>query len=81
MALVLLLALGISFGIKSWIEGSVVAVVVTLNIVVGFFQEYSAEKTLASLRGLASPSAIVIRNGPAKSIPSSEVVPGDLVLV
>ena len=79
--LVLLLALGVSFGIKSFIEGGVVTAVVILNIVVGFFQEYSAEKTMESLRGLSSPSANVIRHGNAKQIPSPELVPGDVVEV
>jgi P-type Na+/K+ transporter len=81
MMLVLLLALGVSFGIRSFIEGGVIAAVVTLNIVVGFLQEYSAEKTMESLRGLSSPSANVIRHGHAKQIPSPELVPGDLVEV
>jgi P-type Na+/K+ transporter len=81
MMLVLLLALGVSFGIKSFIEGGVVTAVVILNVVVGFFQEYSAEKTMESLRGLSSPSANVIRQGNAKQIPSPELVPGDLIEV
>jgi magnesium-transporting ATPase (P-type) len=78
---VLFLALGVSFGIGSYIEGGVVTAVVVLNIVVGFFQEFSAEKTMESLRGLSSPSANVIRNGHAKQVPSPELVPGDLIEV
>ena len=81
MGLVLLLACGVSYGIGSYIEGGVVTAVVILNIVVGFFQEFSAEKTMESLRGLSSPSANVIRHGHAKQIPSPELVPGDLVEV
>jgi P-type Na+/K+ transporter len=81
MMLVLLLAFGLSLGIGSYIEGGVVGAVVVLNIIVGFIQEYSAEKTMESLRGLSSPSANVIRQGHAKSIPSSELVPGDVVEV
>ena len=81
MMLVLLLALGVSFGIQSWIEAGVIAAVVCLNIVVGFLQEYSAERTMESLRGLSSPSANVIRHGHAKQIPSPELVPGDLIEV
>jgi hypothetical protein len=81
MMLVLFLAMGVSFGIKSFIEGGVVTAVVILNIVVGFFQEYSAEKTMESLRGLSSPSANVIRHGNAKQIPSPELVPGDVIEV
>jgi Na+-exporting ATPase len=42
MTRVLILAMAVSFGIKSWIEGGVVAFVVGLNVVVRFFQEWSA---------------------------------------
>ena len=79
--LVLLLALGVSLGIGSYIEGAVVGAVVALNIIVGFLQEYSAEKTMESLRGLSSPSANVVRGGHARQIPSPELVPGDVVEV
>jgi Na+-exporting ATPase len=79
MTLVLILAMAVSFGIKSWIEGGVVAFIIGLNVTVGFFQEYSAEKTMDSLRNMSSPTASVVRDGDAKVIPSVEVVPGDLV--
>ncbi|KAJ0160255.1 Calcium-transporting ATPase 3, partial [Colletotrichum tanaceti] len=79
MTLVLILAMAVSFGIKSWIEGGVVAGVILLNIVVGFFQEYSAEKTMDSLRSLSSPTARVIRDGQPQTVASSDVVPGDVV--
>jgi magnesium-transporting ATPase (P-type) len=73
--------MAVSFGIRSWIEGGVVAAVIILNIVIGFFQEYSAEKTMNSLRSLGSPTATVVRDGEAMVIPSGEVVPGDLIEV
>ncbi|GJC92771.1 potassium/sodium efflux P-type ATPase [Colletotrichum higginsianum] len=79
MTLVLILAMAVSFGIKSWIEGGVVAGVIMLNIVVGFFQEYSAEKTMDSLRSLSSPTARIIRDGQPQTVASSDLVPGDLV--
>lgn len=79
MTLVLILAMAVSFGIKSWIEGGVVAAVILLNIVVGFFQEYSAEKTMDSLRSLSSPTARVVRDGELAVVPSGEIVPGDIV--
>ncbi|KAL7266004.1 P-type ATPase [Rhizina undulata] len=81
MVLVLIMAMVVSFAIKSWIEASVVTAVVVTNIVVGFFQEYSAEKTMDSLRSLSSPTASVIRSGHAKTVPSQEIVPGDIVEV
>ncbi|KAK1753723.1 sodium transport ATPase [Echria macrotheca] len=81
MTMVLILAMAVSFGIGSYIEGGVVAAVILLNVVVGFFQEYSAEKTMDSLRSLSSPTASVVRDGEAKVVPSGEIVPGDLVEV
>lgn len=79
MTMVLLLAMAVSYGIESWIEGGVVTFVILLNIVVGFFQEWSAEKTMDSLRSLSSPTARVIRGGQQITVPSIEVVPGDVV--
>ncbi|KAI1859432.1 hypothetical protein JX265_010435 [Neoarthrinium moseri] len=81
MTMVLILAMAVSFGIKSWIEGGVIAAVIMLNIVVGFFQEYSAEKTMDSLRSLSSPTATVVRAGESQVIPSANIVPGDIVEV
>jgi P-type Na+/K+ transporter len=71
----------VSFAIKSWISGGVISVVIALNIVVGFFQEYSAEKTMASLRSLSSPTATAIRNGITEVLPTARLVYGDLVEV
>lgn len=76
---VLILAMAVSYGIKSYIEGGVITFVILLNVVVGFFQEYSAEKTMDSLRSLASPTASVVRDGNSKIVPSDQIVPGDLV--
>ncbi|KAK9776451.1 hypothetical protein SCAR479_06774 [Seiridium cardinale] len=81
MTLVLILAMAVSFGIKSWIEGGVISAVIILNVTVGFFQEYSAEKTMDSLRSLSSPTATVVRGGESIVVPSSEIVPGDVVEV
>lgn len=79
MTLVLILAMAVSFGIKSYIEGGVITFVILLNVIVGFFQEYSAEKTMDSLRSLSSPTASVVRDGDAKVVPSDQIVPGDLI--
>lgn len=76
---VLFLAMGVSFGIGSYIEGGVVTGIIILNIVIGFMQEYSAEKTMDSLRSLSSPTTSVIRNGDGIVVPTIEVVPGDMV--
>lgn len=71
--------MAVSFGIRSWIEGGVVAAVIILNITVGFLQEFQAEKTMDSLRSLSSPTASAVRDGKNLSIPTAEIVPGDMV--
>lgn len=68
-----------SFGIKSWIEGGVITAVIVLNIVVGFFQEFKAAKTMDSLRSLSSPTAQAVRSGANITVPTAEIVPGDMV--
>lgn len=69
----------VSFAIRSWIEASVVTAVVVVNIVVGFYQEYSAEKTMDSLRSLSSPTAQVIRDGHTMTVRSADIAPGDVI--
>ena len=71
--------MAVSFAVKSYIEGGVVTVIILLNVIIGFFQEYSAEKTMDSLRSLSSPTASAVRDGKTVVVPTVEVVPGDLV--
>lgn len=71
--------MGVSFGIRSWIEGGVVCAIIILNIVVGFWQEFNAEKTMDSLRSLSSPTASAVRDGKTITVPTIEIVPGDMV--
>lgn len=75
------MAMAVSFAIRSWIEAGVITAVVVINIIVGFFQEYNAEKTMDSLRSLSSPTATVIRSGHLKTIRSLDIVLGDVVEV
>jgi Na+-exporting ATPase len=69
----------VSLAIQSWIEGGVIAGVVILNTVVGFFEEFQAEKTMDSLRSLSSPTANVVRDGQSVNISTAELIPGDVV--
>ncbi|KAL8885038.1 MAG: hypothetical protein Q9192_006715 [Flavoplaca navasiana] len=79
MMLVLILAMAVSFGIASYIEGGVISAVIILNIIVGFFQEFNAEKTMDSLRSLSSPTAVAVRGTTTITVPTAEIVPGDIV--
>ncbi|KAI9035830.1 Na+ ATPase [Aspergillus affinis] len=79
MTFILILATAVSLGIKAWIEGGVLGAVVLINIVVGFIQEFQAEKTMDSLRTLSSPTASVVRDQQVLLTQTAEIVPGDLV--
>lgn len=81
MILVLILAMILSYSVKDWIEGGVITAVIVLNVTIGFFQEFKAEKTMEALRNLSTPSAKVLRDGVEGKVPSKEVVPGDIVIL
>lgn len=73
--------MALAYGVSDYIEGGVITAVIVANVLIGFYQEFQAEKKMDSLRSLSSPSATVIRNGQTTTIPSGEVVPGDIVQI
>ena len=79
LVIILIAAAGISM-VSDNIESAVVIfVVILMNAVLGTVQHEKAQKSLESLKSLSSPSARVIRDGLTLEIPSSQVVPGDLI--
>ena len=67
--------------IREVTDAIVILVILVINSVLGFVQEYRAEQALQALKELASPSALVIRAGREKSIYSKNLVPGDIVKI
>jgi Ca2+-transporting ATPase len=55
--------------------------VVLLNAMMGYAQESRAEAAVAALRAMSAADASVIRNGERRSVPASEIVPGDVILI
>ncbi|GIL24262.1 MAG: ATPase [Bacteroidota bacterium] len=79
MILILLAAAGLSYFIGDSKDAIIILVIVIINALVGFFQEYKAERAMDELKKLAASQARVIRNNETKIIPAHELVPGDVV--
>lgn len=76
---ILLAAALVTILIHEYVDTAVIMTVIIINTVVGFLQEYKAEKAVESLKKLAAPKATAIRNGNDKKIDAKELVPGDIV--
>lgn len=81
MVLVLLVATLISGLLKEYSDALTIIIIVVLNAVLGFIQEYRAERSFTALQKLAAPQGKVLRDGLRREIPAWQVVPGDLVLL
>ena len=81
LIITLLVATVLSAFLGHGIEAIAIAVIVLFAVLLGFIQEYRAEKSIEALRRMAAPASRVIRDGVEKLIPSQEVVPGDIVVL
>jgi Ca2+-transporting ATPase len=79
LVLVLIGACIVSLFLGEYVDATAILAIVVLNGVLGFVQEYRAEKSLQALREMAAPKAAVVREGREIVVDTREVVPGDLV--
>jgi Ca2+-transporting ATPase len=78
---IILVAAGVSLAVKEYGDFAIIMVVVMIDAILGFIQEYQAQQTYSSLRSLLKPTTTVIRNGERQEVEVRELVPGDLVLL
>ncbi|SMC08860.1 calcium-translocating P-type ATPase, PMCA-type [Nitratiruptor tergarcus] len=81
LILILLVAAGISFAIGEVGDGWTIMAIVILNGILGFIQEFKAEKAIEALQKMLSPHCKVIRDGMQKEIETKYLVPGDIVIL
>lgn len=81
MILILLAAAIISGVIGDLTDTIVILVIVILNAIIGFIQEYRAEKAMEALKQMAVTQARVLRDGVSKWLTATELVPGDMVML
>jgi len=81
LIILLIFASLLCLAIGEAVDAAMVVAIVFLSALLGFYQEYKAERTLEALKELSAPKARVLRNGRIVEINASEVVPGDVLLV
>ena len=81
LIVILLLATALSAFLGHGVEAIAITVIVLFAVVLGFVQEYRAERAIEALREMAAPAATVVRAGRERRVPARELVPGDLILL
>lgn len=86
--IIILIAAAVLSAIMAYIEGTgdyldsvIIIFIVVLNAIMGVVQEAKAEKSLDALKKMSAPTAKVKRDSIIKTIPSTEVVPGDYIII
>jgi Ca2+-transporting ATPase len=78
---IILAAAGVSLAMREYSDFAIIMAVVAIDAILGFVQEYQAQRTYSALKGLLKPTATVIRDGTRQEIEVKELVPGDLVVL
>ena len=81
LILVLIAAAILAASIGDLTDGIVIMVVVVINALLGFYQEFQAEKSLAALKKMLALQATVRRDGNVIELPAEQLVPGDIVIL
>ena len=81
LIIVLLIAVALSAALGHGVEAIIIGIIVVFAALLGFVQEYRAERAMEALREMAAPTARVLRDGEESVVRACEVVPGDVVLL
>ena len=78
---IILVAAGISLAVREYGDFAIIMAVVVIDAILGFIQEYQAQRVYTALKGLLKPTTTVIRDDVRQEVEIRELVPGDLVLL
>jgi len=81
LILILIIAAVAAYYVGDALDAIVILIVVLINAIVGFVQEYRAEKAMEKLKGLISAEAVVIRDGQEQKVTAGDLTRGDIVLL
>lgn len=81
LIIILIVAAAVSFAVGEPLDAAAILIIVFLNAILGFTQEWQAGEAIAALKKMLVQRAVVIRDGERREIDAPEIVPGDLVVV
>ncbi len=81
LIIILLIAIVLSALVGEMVDAVIIAVIVVFCAVLGFIQEYRAERALEALKKMLSPTITALRGGKEEEVSSKELVPGDILLL
>ena len=81
LTILLLIAVLISAALGDWLEALVILIIVAVNAILGYTQEYKAEQSMAALKRMSVPKVRVRRGGHVQEVSAVELVPGDVVIL
>jgi len=81
LIILLIFAAIVSVVLGEMIEAIAMGCIILLSVILGFYQEYRAEKAIEALKKISAPEAKVVREGKEIKIPAKELVPGDIILL
>jgi Ca2+-transporting ATPase len=81
LIIILIIAVILSAFVGEFLDALIILVIVVFCALLGFVQEYRAERALEALKEMLSPTITAIREGREEEVPSKELVPGDILLM
>ncbi len=81
LIIILLIATGLSLFLGEVYDAIIIFAIVLASAILGFVEEYRSEKAIEALKKMTAPTAMVLRDGKEVKVQTSEIVPGDIVLL